>query len=363
MGRLGHTSISHSSFIHANAHSHDGQHAAQLSEVEQIAERLESLRNNRVAVTVRARIRFLQDCRSIATDAGRTKARITLTELQKYRQGIENEMAQQPSYRYMIRKVLRSVGILVDLDCLLALVDRALEETTHHAPTHALESKQHHVWFYYKEFNFDHVHTVSRYPFLQNELCVAFMVVFLYYLFTPILFCNMMAESNICGGLDGDTYRGWVSALYFASTTLSTVGYGDLSVAQDPAWKSFIGSMYMLLSMVVAVVALSSVASATFSPLENVFHRLFEKMTGRSPEEQFLHERIRRVRLTKITELTASIAVFIAVGVFAARIAAHFEDDPERQWSWMTSFYWAVQTTTTIGYGGAFSAKTNVWKK
>ena len=169
------------------------------------------------------------------------------------------------------------------------------------------------AWLYFRDFNFDHVHTVAKYPFWRSEFQMACLVVFLYYLFTPILFCNMMAESNICGGLDGDKYRGWVSALYFASTTMSTVGYGDLSVAQDPAWKSLVGSLYMLLSMVVAVVAFSAAAQASLSPLEKFFDNVFERFTGRSPEDQLLHERVRRVTITKITELSLEIGIFIAI--------------------------------------------------
>ena len=311
-----------------------------LSEPEQIADKIEQMRENRLHVTMNSRIRFLKDCRSMAIQAGSTIARISLEDLKAYRDRVAQECEQGKGLDNWT--VLKALGFLCDVDCLLIILDRALEIT---------EESEGHTWFYYRDFNFDHVHTVTRFPLLRSEFRMACLIVFLYYLFTPILFCNMMDESNICGGIDGDTYRGWVSALYFASTTLSTVGYGDLSVAQDPAWKSFIGSMYMLLSMVVAVVAFSAAATVTLSPLEKFFDRIFERFTGRSEDEQFLHERIGRVRLTKITELTIEIFTFIAIGVFAGRLAAHFEEDPDRQWNWMTSFYWAVQTTTTIGYG------------
>ena len=272
--------------------------------------------------------------------SGSTVARISVDELRAYRERVAAQVEQGMGWDNI--RLLKSIGWLCDVDCLLMIVDRALEVT---------EEEEGQVWFYYRHFNWDHVHTVPRLAVMRSELGVACLIVFLYYLFTPILFCNMMKESNICGGLDGDTYRGWVSALYFASTTMSTVGYGDLSVAQDPPYKSFVGSIYMLLSMVVAVVAFSAAAQFTLSPFEKLFDRIFEVFLGRSEDEQFLHERIRRVSLTKISELTVEIFTFIAIGVFAARWAAHYEDDEERQWSWMTSFYWAVQTTTTIGYG------------
>lgn len=161
-----------------------------------------------------------------------------------------------------------------------------------------------------------------------------------------------MDQSSICQSEDG-YYLGWVSSLYFASTTISTVGYGDLTVQQDPRWRSFIGSLYMILSVIVAAVAFSAAAGAAVSPLENFIHRLCVYIFGEEKPKEFLYKQIRRVKFMKLGEITIQFFLLNLLGVFAARIAVVLEDgsDPDKQWTWMTSFYWAVQTTTTIGYG------------
>lgn len=52
---------------------------------------------------------------------------------------------------------------------------------------------------------------------------------FSFYFATAVFFCAIVEDDNICPadptGKDR-SYYGWVSALYFASATLSTVGYG-----------------------------------------------------------------------------------------------------------------------------------------
>lgn len=124
-------------------------------------------------------------------------------------------------------------------------------------------------------------------------------------------------------------------------------GYGDLTVDQDPRWKAFIGSIYMLLSMVVAVIAFSAAAGATLSPLERLFDKIFDRF--KLDDERFLYKRIRRLKFVKIFELITQVFTFVLIGVFASQIAVQYEDNEDAQWTWMTSFYWAIQTTTTIG--------------
>lgn len=308
------------------------------SEVEQIAERAETMRARRVPVTFEARVRFLEDCRVLTRRAGRRVARLSRDEVCEYRERILAERDDRQSGLWTA--LHRRLGLLSDLDCLVQMCDRAVDVLT----------RKDLRWLYYQDFNVDHTVTVSRHPVLRSELRTACLILFLYYLFTPILFCVILDEDGICEGMDGDStkYRGWVSALYFASTTMSTVGYGDLTVDQEPRYMSFIGTMYMILSMYVAVVAFSAAASASLSPIEALFDKVFVAWKGDHRDDMFLHERIRRLRFVRLTELIMEILTFVAIGVFAARIAILFEEEEDKKWTWMTSFYWAVQTTTTV---------------
>ena len=108
----------------------------------------------------------------------------------------------------------------------------------------------------------------------------------------------------------------------------------------------------MLFSMLIAVTFFSAIADSTFSPLEKPFHMLFERFNqGNSEKDLFLYQRIRRIKIVKITELTLEIITFISVGMVASQICIYLDDDPEEgtQWSWMTSFYWAVQVSVVQG--------------
>lgn len=307
--------------------------------MEQIAERIETRLENRVCITFRARVRFLHDCRKIAREKGYDTAEISQSDLISYRDKVEQEVNSHV-YRLVLPKYF---GIHIDSHCLLELLNQAVE---------SMEEDIEGTWFYYSDFNFLNTKIQSRWPWMRTEMRIALVVTFLYYLFTPILFCNIMTESSVCQS-DGESYLGWVSSLYFASTTISTVGYGDLTVSQDPRWRSFVGSMYMILSVVVAAVAFSAAADAAVSPFENFIHKLCVYIFGEEKEKEFLYKQIRRLKFTKLGEIAVQFFLLNLLGVFASRVAVVLEDgsDPDKLWTWMTSFYWAIQTTTTIGYG------------
>lgn len=208
-------------------------------------------------------------------------------------------------------------------------------------------------WFYYQDFSFENTRIISRWPFMRSSLRKALCILALFYICTPIVFCNIMDQSEICTAT-GSLGSGWMSALYFASTTISTVGYGDLTVSQDPRWRAFIGSIYMLVAMVVAAVAFSAFAELTMSPLHNVVQRIFEQFEQNKKDcDLFLYQRIRRVKIVRLTSIFVEIFLFVLIGVVVSQVAVAFDTSFEEgtDWTWMTSFYWAIQTTTTIGYG------------
>ena len=182
------------------------------TEVEQIAERIEKRRAERILVTFKSRVRFLKDCRRIARDKGYDQCRISMADVIDYRDRVvqdELEAGKGINNSHFFHHIL---GIKSDVQCLAKILERAVT---------LLEGQEVQTdgWLYYKDFSFDHTRVVSRWPLVRHPLGIASMVVFLYYLFTPILFCVIMPSSNICE-TERAGYNGWVNALYFASTTV-----------------------------------------------------------------------------------------------------------------------------------------------
>ena len=95
-------------------------------------------------------------------------------------------------------------------------------------------------WFYYKDFAFYSLKVESNYPWMRDATIHALLITFAFYFFTPILWCSILNDENICPRYDYTTGlakkdSGWLSALFFASATMSTVGYGDVTVLQNSA--------------------------------------------------------------------------------------------------------------------------------
>jgi hypothetical protein len=163
-----------------------------------------------------------------------------------------------------------------------------------------------------------------------------------------------MKDGNVCPNVPGQgTYDGWLNALYFASATLSTVGYGDVSIIggnDTPRWRVFIGILYMCISVVVLVTAFSAAveASAT-SPIDVIQDKIMNAVGGQLRKGELLYKRIRRVYALKLSIILAQFFALNLLGIFVARAFVNASDVEEEKWSWMTTFYWSVQTTTTIG--------------
>ena len=64
-----------------------------------------------------------------------------------------------------------------------------------------------------------------------------------------------------------------------------------------------------------------------------------------------LYKRVRMVAYLRMLELTIWFVLLNLLGMFVARGFIRNSDIDGEQWDWMTTFYWAIQTTTTIGYG------------
>jgi hypothetical protein len=116
-------------------------------------------------------------------------------------------------------------------------------------------------------------------------------------------------------------------------------------------------------SLLVALTAFSAAAERAFSPIKEFnkrvlfaipvvggwSRRFIESMDGDLKEGELLYKRVRRMRIFAITEITIQFLTLNVLGLFVARIFVHVWDADKADWTWMTTFYWSVQTTTTIG--------------
>lgn len=73
-------------------------------------------------------------------------------------------------------------------------------------------------FFYFRDFNFYHTVIAQRVVLFSSPLMGAFAWLFLFYFFSAVLFCPIMKDDNVCP--DRDTFRGWLTSVYFASVTM-----------------------------------------------------------------------------------------------------------------------------------------------
>ena len=301
------------------------------SEAEGIAHRIEKRRQQRVPVTLQARIRFLHECSRISRIQGYDKAEITFDDLQAFRDEVDEQVqAMHP----LFRGIMDAVGVHLHQVCLLNLLNRAIASME----THLFQQD----WFHYKEFSYFHTVVQSPWPWWRTQLRQALLITLCYYLLTPLLFCNLLKNHNICQRKEGTWYSGWLSSLYFASTTVSTVGYGDLTVDQQPILESFLGAIYMIGSVIVSIIAVSAAADAVFVPFEGWIHQALVYFMGKEDPSEFLYKKVSRLRLLKVIEITIQFLGLNLLGVLADRLDVWINGTNV---SWMTSFYWAIQVS------------------
>eukprot|EP00538_Stauroneis_constricta_P002551 CAMPEP_0119546000 /NCGR_PEP_ID=MMETSP1352-20130426/588_1 /TAXON_ID=265584 /ORGANISM="Stauroneis constricta, Strain CCMP1120" /LENGTH=507 /DNA_ID=CAMNT_0007590649 /DNA_START=82 /DNA_END=1605 /DNA_ORIENTATION=+ len=318
------------------------------SEIEKIAEKIETRRNSRIEVTAAIRVKFLKICREVARSKG-IRNKIDVEDLKRLRDDCKARVeANNGENASMKRNFFILFGQWDEDFVLLQLYEKGIENVSQ------VESN----WFHFRDFSFYYTKIVSKRKFFATGTAYAFKWLFLFYLLTAVLFCWIMEERTICPNNDPDRpYLGWLSAIYFASVTMSTVGYGDLSLdpdSTDDRWRVFIATVYMIVSIWVGYTVFAVAADAALSGLSvcsvgDWLTEMYDKMVAR--DDVSLDEQIRRIRIIRFTELVVLGLFYNLIGIFVARIFIRSSDGEEEDWTWMTTLYWAVQTTTTIGYG------------
>ena len=303
--------------------------------------------SNRLPVTKHVRGRMLHLCREKAKHRHFGLRKVIVSDLIDLKDEQYQRMKQQKIWFKPLYTVLR---ISNEEEQLYKVLEKAVDVSTHYQ----LYKEGEEEFVYYEDFIFDYTHVVAKWPWLRPGLHRPLLFILFYYLSAPIWFCEISPDHQICDDQPDESSPGWLSAMYFASTTLSTVGYGDLSVSKNNDWHVFYGAVFMIWSNFVLVLAFSSAVNQTFSSLQSFNDKLINKLIKESSEEDFLHKKLRRLRLAMLAQFTLQFFLVNLVGVLALRIHIwrhknELEDHPEISWGWMTSIYWAVQTTTTIG--------------
>jgi Ion channel len=109
------------------------------------------------------------------------------------------------------------------------------------------------------------------------------------------------------------------------------------------------GTIYMIVSICVPILAFSAAAGDAFSP----FARYFSFDTKNVAEDHVLSVRLAAIQLVKLGEIVVHIVTLNFLGVVVSRFFHGNLSGTEvgSEWTWSESIYWSVQSTTTIGYG------------
>lgn len=146
-------------------------------------------------------------------------SRVKYRDILEWKEHVQEE-AKDNDAEGIFSRMIHWVGILSDKQCLATILSKAKVV----ADKIGLEPDED---FHYEDFNHHHTMLVSRWPWMRYELLFALTIVLTFYCLTPILFCVIMGDEGICP--QDAKVPGWISALYFASATMSTVGYGGTS--------------------------------------------------------------------------------------------------------------------------------------
>jgi len=206
---------------------------------------------------------------------------------------------------------------------------------------------------------------------MRNPTLYSILVTVAFYIMTPLLWCAILKDENICRPTEDNNGIDLISSLYFASVTISTVGYGDITIfsGEDYVenWRIFIAVLYMCLSLVVSVVGLQAGLDGSYNPFKkriDIFlSRCYDIVNEKKNLDKY-EDSMMRMKWIKIAELIEIMLIFFflnLLGVIFLRIFLAFDNETETIMSWMESFYWAVQTTTTVGFGDVETPHSFKW--
>jgi len=300
------------------------------SEVERLAAQIELRRHLSIPVTSTA-IENLEDLfhqKALEKRYDNHTNKLAREDLVAIRDGVAATVIQELWKQWLKQRLYKSLGMKTTKQYMLEVLDRAIQ--------HVDDTQD---WFYYVDFGFYHTQHVNKFPWMRNHSANAVLVVILFFFCTPILFCHILRDTNVCGTSDGID---WIQGFYFGSVTISTVGYGDVAVMPE---HLPVGIIYMIASICVSILSFSAAADDAFAPFERLFHKCFSFDPEKVAEGALLSDKVRRIKLIKLGEIVVQFTILNVVGVLASRFfKGNLSNLPEhQQWTWAESIYWSVQ--------------------
>ena len=146
----------------------------------------------------------------------------------------------------------------------------------------------------------------------------------------------------------------WTLALFFVGEYITRVG---LTQRQGPSWKSFWtyqGSFFGVIDLL-AIIPILLPASTTLGMVKSL--RLFRllrvlKLARYSRSLQQLGRVVHSVRAPLLTTLFMTLLIVVITSIFMYQI--EHEAQPEAFPNVLSTFWWAIVTLTTVGYGDIY---------
>merc|ERR1719253_823020 len=246
------------------------------SDIETLARTIDDRLQNRLRVSLWERKKFLDICFEIAKKEEESRngslSRFSKEGLVILVEELKGRVAQKPRASRLYDELLKLIGYYDPDKSMLRLFEAGLRYTENSDEDE----------FYFRDFNFYCTVIASKYGLMRIPgLTIMFSLV-AFYFGSAVLFCAIMNDQNVCPsyGNNSSHHDGWLTTIYFASVTMSTVGYRDVSLYEygQPKWITCIAIVYMLVAMAVALSVFAKVAEMAMNGIGLYKVHMFSRM-------------------------------------------------------------------------------------
>ena len=145
----------------------------------------------------------------------------------------------------------------------------------------------------------------------------------------------------------------FIDAIYFAMTTISTVGYGDLSVALDSAWMVTFTVLYIMGGFVIAFPRLTAAVTFVIQPFFDVMAEAIERTFPQRAIDidgngDYDYKIPRHPLIYYSKGLLGPLITFVLVQCLFSALFIWIEPDWDH---YGIAYYHCMVTASTVGYG------------